>query len=123
MKMQKAPPRKFAINGFDRDIFGTAELCTWPVAPGVCRFQTRSPEFARKLSQRSGAKLVGWSVMGDYLRIFQEPIEPWRARQFVTRTLMPTNGAFLGSKRPRSRRNFRGGSQQRQSQPWAEITI
>src|SRR5262245_56290360 len=107
----------FNGNGSDRDTFGTEELCTWSVGPGICRFQTRSAEVARKLSQRNGAKLVGWSVIGDYLRIFQERIEPWRARQFVTRTLTPTNGVFFGSKRPRSRRNSRGGSPQRQSQP------
>jgi hypothetical protein len=84
----------FTVNGADGDTFGTPELCTWPVAPGVCRFQTRSPKFARKLSQRNGARLVAWSVEGDYLRVFQERIEPWRARQLVTRVLTPTNGAF-----------------------------
>jgi len=78
----------------DTDVFGTTELCAWRYFPGVCRFQTRSPEFARKLGQRSNAQLVAWSVTGDYLRIFQERIEPWRARQLVTRYLTPTNGAF-----------------------------
>jgi len=78
----------------DTDTFGIAELCTWPVGSGVCRFQTRSPEFARKLSQRDGAQLVGWSVIGDYLRIYQERIEPWRARDLVQRYLTATNGAF-----------------------------
>ena len=96
---------KFTVNCSDNDAFGTPELCTWPVAPGICRFQTRSPEFARKLSQRDGARLVAWSVEGDYLRVFQERIEPWRARQLVTRFLTPTNGAFSApiSSPPRSK--------------------
>ena len=74
--------------------FGPPELCTWRYGPGVCRFQTTSPRFARKLSQRSGAGLVAYSVTKRYLRIFQEEIEPWRARRLVTRYLKATNGAF-----------------------------
>ena len=97
---------KFAANGSNCDTFGTEELCTWSVAPGVCRFQTRSPEFARKLKDRAGAKVVGWSVTGGYLRIFQEAIEPWRARQLVTRYLMHsetrTNEAFSSQISPPS---------------------
>lgn len=67
--------------------FGVEELCTWRYCPGVCRFQTRSPRFARKLSQRSKARLVAWSVLGGYLRVFEEPMEPWRARRLVERYL------------------------------------
>jgi len=70
-------------------------LCWWRMLPGICRFQTSSPQLARKLSQRSGARLVAWSVSGGYLRIFQEQIEPWRARNLVERYLAPTNGAFF----------------------------
>ena len=93
---------QFVRYGSNNDTFGTEELCTWPVGHGVCRFQTRSAKFARKMSQRSGAQLVAWSVDGDYLRIYQENIEPWRARQLVTRFLMPTNGAFSGLESRRS---------------------
>jgi len=84
--------------------YGPPELCTWPVAPGTCRFQTTRPGFARKLSQRSGARLVAWSEQGGYLRVFEEAIEPWRARDLVRRFLTATNGAFLKPKRPLSRR-------------------
>lgn len=49
---------KFPANGSDNDTFGTEELCTWPIGPGVCRFQTRSPKFAGKLGERAGAKLT-----------------------------------------------------------------
>jgi hypothetical protein len=74
--------------------FGNAELCAWRYAPGVCRFQTTRPDLARKLSQRSGARLVAWSVNGGYLRLFEETIEPWRAQRLVMRYTTPTNGAF-----------------------------
>jgi len=74
--------------------FGPLELCAWRYAPGVCRIQTRSPLFARKLSQRSKARLVAWSVSGGYLRIFQERIQPWRAQCLVSRYIAAANGAF-----------------------------
>ena len=74
--------------------YGTDELCAWRCWPGICRFQTTSPEFARKLSQRSKAQLVGYSVSNAYLRVFQEKIEPWRAKHLVTRYIKAANGAF-----------------------------
>jgi hypothetical protein len=74
--------------------FGPPELCAWRDGAGVCRFQTTSPQFARKLSQRRGATLVAWSVNKGYLRIFQEEIEPWQARRLVRRYLKATNEAF-----------------------------
>lgn len=79
-------------------------------APGVCRFQTSSPEIARKLSQRRGARLIAWSVHGGYLRIFEERIEPWRARQLVKRYITPTNGAFSSPISPPSRAKISGVS-------------
>ena len=69
------------------ETYGTPELRTWPIGPGTCRFQTRRPEFARKLSQRSGTRLAASSVHGGYLRTFDEAIEPWRARDLVRRLL------------------------------------
>ena len=77
------------------ETFGPPELCTWRYGTGVCSFQTTSPQFARKLSQRGNARLVAWSVNKEYLRVFQEAIEPWRARRLVSRYLKATNRAFL----------------------------
>ena len=77
--------------------FGPPELRTWRNGSGVCRFQTTSPRFARKLSQRSRARLVAWSVNKGYLRIFEEPMQPWRAQRLVTRYLTATNGGFSES--------------------------
>jgi hypothetical protein len=102
--------------------FGPPELCTWRVGPNTCRFQTNEPRIARKLSQRSGAGLVAWSVQGGYLRIFQETISPRSARKLVTRYLkahrslkkvrlseMATNARFLGLKGPSARQSQPGG--------------
>ena len=75
--------------------FGPPELCTWRYGSGVYRFQATSPRFARKLSQRSRARLVAWSVNKGYFRIFEEPMQPWRARHLVTRYLKAANEAFL----------------------------
>jgi hypothetical protein len=109
--------RKFARNCNQSDTFGPPELCTWPVGPGTCRFQTRRPDLARKLSQRSGARLVAWSVAGGYLRVFEERIEPWRARELVGRFLTATNGAFSHLKRPPAPRKSREVSRQREVAP------
>jgi hypothetical protein len=38
--------------------------------------------------------------MKKYLRVFQEEIEPWRARRLVTRYLRPTNGVLLDDVAP-----------------------
>ena len=83
---------------FAFNTYGPPQLCTWRYAPGICRFQTTVPQLARKLSQRRNAKLVLWSVAGDYLRVFQEKIPVWRARQLVMRFLMPTNETFSYAK-------------------------
>jgi hypothetical protein len=101
---------KFACSRYHRDTFGTPELCTWRVGGGVCRFQTRCPDLAKKLSQRRGASLVAWSVHGGYFRVFEETIEPWRAQRLVRRYVTATNGAFFHLKRLLSRRKRLGVS-------------
>src|SRR5262249_4625533 len=77
-----------------------------------------SASIAKKLSQRSKARLTGWSVQGGYLRIFQEEISSRSARKLVTRYLgmlgkakrslttdkRVTNARFLGLERPLSSR-------------------
>ena len=50
---------------------GNRELSAWQVAPGTTWVQTRSPKFARKLSQRSDSRLVVRGVAGGYLRTFE----------------------------------------------------
>ena len=53
------------------ETIGDRELSAWLVAPGVTWIQTRSPQFARKLSQRSDSRLVAHGVAGGYLRTFE----------------------------------------------------
>jgi len=108
------------------DIFGPPELCTLRYGAGICRFQTTSPQFARKLSQRKGAALVGRSLNKGYLRIFQEVIEPWRARLLVTRYLKTTNGVFSDkAQRPYNRKPVSRVTRARTSTPTHldELTI
>jgi hypothetical protein len=100
--------------------YGPPELCTWSVGPGTCRFQTDQPCIARKVSQRSGAQLVAYSVHGGYLRIFQEKISPRSARKLVTRYLKgiresrqseikATNTRFSALQSPPASRKSPGG--------------
>jgi len=55
------------------DTIGDRWLSGWLVTPGVTWIQTRSPQFARKLSQRSDSRLVARGVAGGYLRTFEFP--------------------------------------------------
>ncbi len=67
------------------ETIGNRELCAWQTAPGVCWVQTRSPQFARKLSQRSDSRLVARGVAGGYLRTFEFPHGLAWARRLVAR--------------------------------------
>lgn len=106
-------PLGIFLHGLDDPFktYGTEDLCTWcdPGERGVSFIQTRCPRFARKLSQRSKAGLIRWSVYGGYLRIFAERIEPWRARKLVERYLKATNGASERSGSRPTRRNRPAG--------------
>lgn len=129
--------RKASPNGDPFGTFGPPELCTWRVGPDTCRFQTNDPRLARKLSQRSGAALTGWSVQGGYLRIFQERISPRSARKLVTRYLKAngrvnrsvtreikaTNARFSCLKRHRNRGNLPGGLREgeTQNEAWGRL--
>jgi hypothetical protein len=53
------------------ETIGCRELAAWQVSPGVVWVQTRSPQFARKLSQRADSRLVVRGVAGGYLRTFE----------------------------------------------------
>ena len=48
------------------ETIGNHELSAWLVAPGVTWIQTRSPQFARKLSHRSDSHQVACGVAGVY---------------------------------------------------------
>jgi hypothetical protein len=109
LSQEKHASRKYAAKV---DTFGTIDLCAWSVAPGVFRFQTRWPDIAEKFRHRGSARLVASSVGGGYLRIFEEPMEPKRARDLVRRFLAVPNKPFFGRKGALSRRNRHEGSRQ-----------
>ena len=50
---------------------GDRWLSAWQPVPGVTWVQTRSPQFARKLSRRSDGRLVAWGVADGFLRTFE----------------------------------------------------
>jgi hypothetical protein len=73
---------------------GDRWLSAWQVASGVVWVQTRSPQFARKLSQRGDSRLVARGVAGGYLRMFGFPHGlAWAGRLIVryTKNGMATN--------------------------------
>jgi hypothetical protein len=52
------------------DVIGNRELCAWIDTPGICRIQTRSPQHARRLAQRTDTNLVAREYASGYLRVF-----------------------------------------------------
>ena len=53
------------------ETIGDHWLSAWLVSPGAVWVQTRLPQFARKLSQRSDSRLVAQGVAGGYLRTYE----------------------------------------------------
>ncbi len=52
-------------------VIGTPVLSAWQPVRGITWLQTRSPQFARKLSQRQDSRLVMRGMAGGYLRTFE----------------------------------------------------
>jgi hypothetical protein len=52
-------------------VIGTNEIAAWQPVAGITWVQTRSPQFARKLSRRHDSRLVGCGVAGGYIRTFE----------------------------------------------------
>ena len=52
-------------------VIGSSALSAWQPGYGITWVQTRSPQFARKLSQREDSRLVMCGVAGGYLRTFE----------------------------------------------------
>jgi hypothetical protein len=98
--------------GWSGETYGPPEICTWAVGRSVFRFQTNSPEIARKLAKRSKARLVAWGV-NCFLRIYQEPMSRRQAISLVKRYLTPPNSGFFDLKRPPARRKSPRVSSQR----------
>jgi len=76
------------------ETIGDRSLSAWQVAPGVVWVQTRSPQSARKLSQRGDSRLVAQGVAGTYLRTFEFHHGLAWARRLIaryTRSGMATN--------------------------------
>ena len=68
-----SPLSKSTVRAAAAGVVGNRDLSAWLVSPGVTWIQTRSPRFARKLSQRSDSRLVARGVSGGYLRTFEFP--------------------------------------------------
>ena len=89
------------------DTIGNRELSAWQVASGLVWVQTRSPQFARKLSQRSDSRLVAHSVAGGYLRTFEFQRGLAWARRLIARYTQnetPTNAQITTPVCPPRRR-------------------
>jgi hypothetical protein len=64
---------------------GDRDLSAWQIETGVTWVQSRSPIFARKLSQRTDARLVMRGVAGGFLRTFEFRHSLAWAQELITR--------------------------------------
>jgi hypothetical protein len=88
-------PKSTAVN----TVIGCYALCAWQPALGTTWVQSRSPEFTRKLDQRSDSRLVLWGVAGGYLRTFEFKHDLAWARRLILRyvaELKATNEPQMG---------------------------
>ena len=95
-----SPLSESTVSAANSGTTGTRELSAWQVAPGVTWIQARSPQFVRKLSQRSDSRLVATGVAGGYLRIYEFPHRLSWARRLIARytaTVTQTNARFLAA--------------------------
>ena len=91
---------------------GYRELSAWQVAPGLTWVQTRSPQFARKLSQRSDSHQVACGVAGGYLRTFEFHHGLAWARRLIARYTAaetPTNARKIAPACPPRRQMAKAG--------------
>ena len=91
---------------------GTHELSAWQIAPGVTWLQTRSPQFARKLSQRGDSRLIVRGVAGGYLRTFEFHHGLAWARRLIARytaAATPTNARKIAPACPLWRQMAKAG--------------
>lgn len=71
---------------------GNSQISAWAVGEGTSWIQTRKVAIAKRVAKLDGAKLVGASVRGGYLRIFSVPYAlSWVSRNVVTPTLESLN--------------------------------
>jgi hypothetical protein len=94
------------------ETIGDHWLSAWLVAPGVTWVQTRSPQFARKLSQRGDSRLIVRGVAGGYLRTFEFHHGLAWARRLIARYTQnetPTNAEKIASDCPSRRQIAKAG--------------
>ena len=93
-------------------VIGTDEIAAWQPVAGITWVQTRSPQFARNLSQRQDSRLVISGVAGGYLRTFESRQSlAWGQRLIAryTRNDKATNAGLNAPAPPASAFSF-GGS-------------
>ena len=95
------------------ETIGNRELAAWQVASGETWVQTRSPQFARKLSQRSDSRLVVRGVQGGYLRTFEfQHGLAWARRliaRYQTKSGTQTNARLIAPACPSRRQMAEAG--------------
>jgi hypothetical protein len=94
------------------ETIGCHELSAWQVASGIVWVQTRSPQFARKLSQRSDSRLIVRGVAGGYLRTFEFQHGLAWARRLIARYTAaetPTNARKIAPACPPRRQIAKAG--------------
>jgi hypothetical protein len=77
--------------------YGPPELCVWKVAPATLWFQTRNPQYSRKLDKRNDTCRIGITGVNHYRRTYSMRGTWRKVKRIVDRYVMSTSDTFSGT--------------------------
>jgi len=78
--------------------YGPPELCVWKVGPATFWFQTRDPQYARRLDKRRDARRIGITGVNRYRRTYEMRGNWRKVKRIVDRYIMSAGDTFFGAK-------------------------
>jgi hypothetical protein len=77
--------------------YGPPELCVWKVAPATFWFQTKDPQYARKLDKRKDTRRVAITGVNHYRRTYEMRGNWRKVKRIIDRYLMSAGDTFFCS--------------------------
>lgn len=88
-RLQTNPTRKMTTTPLHSQMNNSSpDMSFWPVPFGEIRFQVHTPALSKVVQRLKGFRLVGYSVKGAYLKLFQGKMNLRKAEAFVKRHLV-----------------------------------
>jgi len=78
--------------------YGPPELCVWKVAPTTFWFQTKDPQYVRKLDKRKDTRRVAITGVNHYRRTYEMRGNWRKVKGIIDRYIMSAGDTFSGTK-------------------------